>query len=149
MESKRDGGLGAGRRASYVNLDRQLMEDNEIEECASGDSGSTKNANKVYQNFDNSPDRAGGPSSAPANALLGMRAAQSQVNVQDVPEDTNNSLHEELIAAQFPLTIKFLMWQDSNIGNYIEFKMQITYREGLDNVNRSHLVSPHSSLESA
>ena len=22
------------------------------------------------------------------------------------------------------------MWQDSNIGNYIEFKLQVTYHEG-------------------
>ena len=64
-----------------------------------------------------------------------------------MPEDLNNQLHEELIAQQFPLTIKFLMWQDSNIGNYIEFKMQVTYREGLDNINWS-MASPHSSLES-
>ena len=47
MQNRRDGGLGAGRRASYVNLEAPLLEDNDIEECASGDSGSTKNANKV------------------------------------------------------------------------------------------------------
>ena len=38
-------------------------------------------------------------------------------------EDLNGSLHEELRSGQYPLTVKFLMWQDSNIGNYIEFKI--------------------------
>ena len=46
----------------------------------------------------------------------------------------SNSLHEEIRAGQFPISIKFLMWQDSNIGNYIEFKVQTTYHEGHENV---------------
>ena len=38
------------------------------------------------------------------------------------------------------------MWQDSNIGNYIEFKIQVTYHEGHENAGqRSSMISPHAS----
>ena len=37
------------------------------------------------------------------------------------------------------------MWQDSNIGNYIEFKIQVTYREGQENPANRSIPSPHSS----
>ena len=52
--------------------------------------------------------------------------------------------------AQLPITVKFLMWQDSNIGNYIEFKIQVTYHEGNENPGqRSSLMSPHHSTNSS
>ena len=56
---------------------------------------------------------------------LGRNLAPAQVL-----EYTTNSFHEELRVGQYPMTIKFLMWQDSNIGNYIEFKLSVTYHEG-------------------
>lgn len=35
------------------------------------------------------------------------------------------------------------MWQDSNIGNYIEFKLMVTYHEGHENAGiRQSMVSP-------
>ena len=41
------------------------------------------------------------------------------------------------------------MWQDSNIGNYIEFKLQVTYHEGHENLgSRLSHPSPHSSRDS-
>jgi len=40
-----------------------------------------------------------------------------------VTEDANGLLGKELKAGQFPISVMFLMWQDSNIGNYIEFKL--------------------------
>ena len=40
------------RRPSYINLHEPLIGADEIdEECASGDSGSTKNAKRVHQDF--------------------------------------------------------------------------------------------------
>lgn len=57
---------------------------------------------------------------------------QSPVPAQIV-EDSKGELHERIRIAQFPISIKFLMWQDSNIGNYIEFKIQVTYHEGHEN----------------
>lgn len=61
-------------------------------------------------------------------------------------EDQKGELHERIRAAQYPISIKFLMWQDSNIGNYIEFKIQVTYHEGHENAGqRQSLVSPHAS----
>ena len=33
------------------------------------------------------------------------------------------------------------MWQDSNIGNYIEFKLQITYHEGHENTSARNSLS--------
>jgi len=42
------------------------------------------------------------------------------------------------------------MWQDSNIGNYIEFKIQVTYHEGHENAGqRQSLVSPNNSGNSS
>lgn len=42
------------------------------------------------------------------------------------------------------------MWQDSNIGNYIEFKLSVTYHEGHENAGVRHsMTSPHHSANSA
>lgn len=37
------------------------------------------------------------------------------------------------------------MWQDSNIGNYVEFKVQVTYHEGHESGTRQSLGTPHHS----
>ena len=34
------------------------------------------------------------------------------------------------------------MWQDSNLGKYIEFKIKVSYNEGDSNPNKSTNVSP-------
>lgn len=39
------------------------------------------------------------------------------------------------------------MWQDSNIGNYIEFKLQVTYHEGSENSGQRSQLNSHSSNE--
>lgn len=65
-----------------------------------------------------------------------------------VTEDPQNILFEELRKEQYPLTVKFLMWQDSNLGNYIEFKIRVTYHEGHETPGiRTSLTSPHQSIE--
>ena len=128
---KREGNVnGLGRRQSYVNIDRDLLIDsNEIvEEQPSGDSGSTKNSKKVNPLFFDQ-NQIQGRSAANSAAELGQHhATQQQQTV--FTEDTNNTLHEEIRSGQLPISVKFLMWQDSNIGNYIEFKVQVTYHEG-------------------
>lgn len=64
-----------------------------------------------------------------------------------IVEDSRGELHERIRAGQYPISLKFLMWQDSNIGNYIEFKIQVTYHEGHENASgqRQSLISPHAS----
>lgn len=52
-----------------------------------------------------------------------------------IVEDSRGELHERIRAGQYPISLKFLMWQDSNIGNYIEFKIQVTYHEGHENAS--------------
>lgn len=36
----------------------------------------------------------------------------------------------ELVTGQYPLNVKFVKWQDSKIGQYIEFKIIVFYQEG-------------------
>lgn len=38
--------------------------------------------------------------------------------------------YSELERGQYPLNVKFLKWQDSKIGKYIEFKISVYYQEG-------------------
>lgn len=38
--------------------------------------------------------------------------------------------HNELASGQYPLNVKFVKWQDSKIGQYIEFKIIVFYQEG-------------------
>lgn len=137
------GGFGQYRRQSYVDLERALVVNDSdiVEEGVSGDSGSTKNAKKVHSFF--APDlnqrRVQASNSA---AELGQISPVPAVIV----EDTRGELHERLRIGQYPISIKFLMWQDSNIGNYIEFKIQVTYHEGHENAGqRQSLISPHAS----
>ena len=35
-----------------------------------------------------------------------------------------------MIKEQHPITVEFLKWQDSNIGQYIEYKIRVTFHEG-------------------
>ena len=62
--------------------------------------------------------------------------------MQNAPEDPQNKLYAQLRDGHYPLNVKFIMWQDSNLGKYIEFKMVVTYNEGDSNPNKSTNVSP-------
>ena len=119
---------------------------NEItEEGVSGDSGSTKNAKKVPQFFDANLNQQRTNVSNSVAELSRPQFAQTMTFTEDV----QNELHDKIRAAQFPVSIKFLMWQDSNIGNYIEFKIEVTYHEGHENAGqRQSLISPHASANS-
>ncbi len=41
------------------------------------------------------------------------------------------SQNEFLERGLFPFSVKFLQWQESTIGNFIEFEIQITNNEGV------------------
>lgn len=44
-------------------------------------------------------------------------------------QDAGESFREfnELDKGQYPFNVKFLKWQDSKIGKYIEFKISVFY----------------------
>lgn len=48
----------------------------------------------------------------------------------DHPVSPNAQSEDFLSKGQFPINVKFSKWQDSNIGNYIEFKISVFYQEG-------------------
>lgn len=107
MQSNKDGQLGGNhyRRQSYVNLERALVTDNEIqEESSDGGSGSTKNAKKTAPAF------FGGEITSRPAANSAAELGQASHNQAIYTEDLQNSLHEELRNGQYPLSVKFLMW---------------------------------------
>lgn len=68
-----------------------------------------------------------------------------------VNDDSRNLLHDQLRDGHYPLNIKFLMWQDSDLGKYIEFKIRVSYNEGDGSAHKSSSVSPtaaHKTSES-
>jgi hypothetical protein len=41
--------------------------------------------------------------------------------------EQNSNEKNELVHGQYPLNVKFVKWQDSKIGEYIEFKIIVFY----------------------
>ena len=66
---------------------------------------------------------------------------------QGATEDTRNQFGEKLRDGHYPLNVKFLMWQDSNLGKYIEFKIRVSYNEGEGNPHKSSTVSPTAAQQ--
>ena len=62
--------------------------------------------------------------------------------MQGTFEDPQNKLYNQLRDGHYPLNVKILMWQDSNLGKYIEFKIKVIYNEGDSNPHKSQTVSP-------
>lgn len=117
-----------------------------MEDCSSGDSGSTKNSKQVH------PANFFGAADVQNPVTHGSAAQHDQPQIQpqvQAIEDPNGTLHQELRVGQYPISIKFLMWQDSNIGNYIEFKLQVTYHEGSESSGQRSQVtsSPYNSQD--
>jgi len=50
------------------------------------------------------------------------------------------------MADQFPITVEFLKWQDSNIGDYVEYKIRVTYNEGYAQSSQFGINRPTSGV---
>ena len=54
-----------------------------------------------------------------------MHNSDHNVFAEDVPEKA-----VLMQRGLYPLSVRFLNWQQSNVGDYIEFKIRVSFQEG-------------------
>ena len=116
---------------SYVNLDTLPDDEDPIEEESREQSKShvlkNHNLNKVAPVYR--------PDDSVATISRSVTSLKPQGQVEIGPpaiEDNQNLFYNQLRDEAYPINVRFIMWQDSNLGKFIEFKIKVLYMEGVD-----------------